>query len=177
MNRNIWPCSIVRRLTLGFSLFAAALSISPGAVSASSEVNVTDGAAVHGYDVVAYFTEGRPVEGDAALGAQHEGVTYHFASAANRDAFRTDPTRYVPQYGGYCAFGTAMGRKFDGDPNAWSIVDGKLYLNLNAKVQARWKENIPGFIRGADNNWPIIRGIEDAVLEKSPPSGLTAGAQ
>ena len=108
--------------------------------------------------------------------ATHEGATYRFASAAHRDAFAADPAKYAPQYGGYCAFGTAMGRKFDGDPNAWKVVDGKLYLNLNKKIQERWLGDVPGFVRGADNNWPIIRSVADASLEASPPTGLTQGA-
>lgn len=69
-----------------------------------------------------------------------------------------------------------MGRKFDGDPTAWRIVENKLYLNLNKKVQQRWLADIPGFIKGAENNWPIIEAIADESLEANPPEGLTAGA-
>jgi len=107
----------------------------------------------------------------------YAGATWQFASAADRDAFAPDPARYTPQYGGYCAFGTAMGRKFDGDPQAWAIVDDKLYLNLNKDVQARWKGNVPGFVKGAENNWPLIRSVADTSLEASPPAGVTLGAQ
>ena len=144
---------------------------------AETEVNIVDGYAVHGYDVVAYFTQDKPVVGTDEFTAKHEGATYRFASAENRDLFTADPGKYAPKYGGYCAFGAAMGRKFDGDPNAWAIVDGELYLNLNKKVQARWKENVPGFIRGSENNWPLIRSIADASLEASAPEGVTIGAQ
>lgn len=144
---------------------------------AEAEVNIMEGYAVHGYDVVAYFTKGKPVDGDDRFTAEHEGATYRFSSAEHRDTFTADPAAYAPQYGGYCAFGAAMGRKFDGDPNAWAIVDDKLYLNLNKDVQARWKEDVPGFIRGAENNWPLIRSLADASLEASPPAGVTVGAQ
>ncbi|TQV76098.1 YHS domain-containing (seleno)protein [Denitrobaculum tricleocarpae] len=144
---------------------------------AETEVNIVEGYAVHGYDVVAYFTQDKPVVGDDRFTASHEGANYRFASAENRDLFTADPAKYAPKYGGYCAFGAAMGRKFDGDPNAWAIVDGELYLNLNKKVQARWKENIPGFIKGSENNWPLIRSIADASLEASTPEGVTIGAQ
>jgi YHS domain-containing protein len=153
-----------------------------GAVTAASgaqtvgEVNVNDGYAVHGYDVVAYFTVSEPTEGDDRFTAEHQGVQYRFASAENRDRFNGDPAKYAPQYGGFCAFGASVGRKFDGDPHAWRILDGKLYLNLNKKIQARWLQDTQGFIRGADHNWPIIAGIADAELEANPPEGLTLGA-
>ena len=153
-----------------------------GAVTAASgaqvvgEVNVNDGYAVHGYDVVAYFTVNEPTEGDNRFTADYQGVQYRFASAENRDRFNGDPAKYAPQYGGFCAFGASVGRKFDGDPHAWRIIDGKLYLNLNKKIQARWLQDTEGFIRGANHNWPIIAGVPDAELVANPPEGLTLGA-
>ena len=153
-----------------------ALATLAGSAKAETEVNINDGYAVHGYDVVAYFTKGQPTKGSDEFQATYDGATYRFASAEHRDAFTANPAKYAPQYGGYCAFGTAMGRKFDGDPNAWKVVDNKLYLNLNKKVQERWLKDVPGFVRGADNNWPIIRSIGDGNLETSPPAGLTQGA-
>ena len=153
----------------------AALSLVNGA-QAAQEVNIVDGYAVHGYDVVAYFTQGKPTEGNDRYTADYDGATYRFASAANRDKFAADPAAYAPQYGGFCAFGTAMGRKFDGDPHAWRIVDGKLYLNLNKKIQKRWLTDVPGFIRGADHNWPLISDIADEQLASNPPADLTQGA-
>ncbi len=156
---------------------ALALIIAPVTSFAVDKINLVDGLAVHGYDVVSYFTDGKPVEGSGEFTATHEGATYQFSSADNLEKFTADPAAYAPQYGGYCAFGTAMGRKFDGDPTAWRIVDDKLYLNLNKKVQERWVADIPGFIKGAENNWPIIESIADASLESTPPDGLTIGAQ
>ncbi len=153
-----------------------------GAVTAASgaqvvgEVNVNDGYAVHGYDVVAYFTVSEPTEGDDRFTAEYQGAQYRFASAENRDRFKQDPAKYAPQYGGFCAFGTSVGRKFDGDPHAWRIVDGKLYLNLNKEIQARWLQDTAGYIRGADHNWPIIATLPDAELEANPPEGLSLGA-
>ena len=166
-----------RSAVLSLALAFATLPTLTEVVSAAEEINIVDGYAVHGYDVVAYFTEGKPVAGNNRFTAKHDGATYRFASAAHRDAFAADPARYAPQYGGYCAFGTAMGRKFDGDPQAWAIVDDKLYLNLNSDVQSRWKQNVPGFIKGAENNWPLIRSLADASLKASAPSGVTLGAQ
>ena len=153
----------------------AALTFGSNA-QAAAEVNVNDGYAVHGYDVVAYFTVGAPTEGRDQFTAAYEGATYRFASAENRDRFAADPAAFAPQYGGYCAFGTAVGRKFDGDPTLWRIADGKLYLNLNKKVQQSWFTDVPGFIRGAENNWPIIAGLTDGQLESNAPAGLTLGA-
>ncbi len=118
----------LRRIALAVVLgLSAALSGIHGAL-AVQEVNVNDGYAVHGYDVVAYFTVGAPTLGNDRFIAEYQGVAYRFASADNRDRFAADPAAYAPQYGGYCAFGTAFGRKFDGDPLAWRIVDGELYL-------------------------------------------------
>ena len=165
--------SVISRSFVGALLGLALLPLS---ALAEAEVNVVDGAAVHGYDVVAYFTEGKPVEGSGDYTASHNGAEYRFASAENRDLFESNPEGYAPQYGGYCAFGTAMGRKFNGDPHAWHIEDNKLYLNVSKKVQKRWLKDVPGFVKGADNNWPIIQSLSDASLESNPPAGLTEGA-
>lgn len=135
------------------------------ALAGGYQVNVDEhGLAIHGYDPVSYFTDGKPVTGDAALTAEHDGATYRFASAAHRDAFIADPGKYLPQYGGYCAYGTSISKKFDGDPQAWKVVDGKLYLNFNADVQRKWLEDVPGFIAKADTTWPEIKGKSPEVL-------------
>ena len=167
----------LRTLVLSAGLAFAAVLGTAQLATAETEINIVEGYAVHGYDVVAYFKEGKPVIGDDRYTAEHDGATYRFASADHLDAFKKNPDKFAPQYGGYCAFGAAMGRKFDGDPNAWAVVDGKLYLNLNKNIQARWKEDVPGFIRGAENNWPLIRSVADASLEASAPAGVTIGAQ
>ena len=147
--------------------------------NAAQEVNIVDGYALQGFDPVAYFTVGAPTPGNSDFEADYDGATYRFASAENRDLFNADPEKYAPQYGGFCAFGAAMGRKFAADPQAWRIVDDKLYLNLNKDIQQRWVTDIPGFIRGANHNWDIIESIEDAKLadESLAPEGLTIGAQ
>lgn len=142
----------MRRITL-LSLFIA-LSL---AVLAEEPVNKTLlGKAVKGYDVVAYFTQGRPVEGSGDHEVEWNGATWRFASAAHRELFAKDPRRYAPQYGGFCAFGVSRGYAVGIDPEAWKIVDGKLYLNYNRDVQAEWVKDIPGFIAKADANWPKI---------------------
>jgi YHS domain-containing protein len=112
--------------------------------------------AVNGYDPVAYFTDGKPVEGSSDFETDYNGATWRFVSAANRDAFKADPARYAPQYGGYCAWAVAQGYTAKGDPQNWRIVDGKLYLNYNADVQTKWQRDIPGHIKAADGHWPTV---------------------
>lgn len=112
--------------------------------------------AIDGTDPVAYFTEGRPVEGEAKFTHEWNGATWRFASASNRDRFVADPERYAPQFGGYCAWAVSQGYTASTDPDAWKIVDGKLYLNYNKSIQARWERDIPGHIAAAEGNWPSV---------------------
>jgi YHS domain-containing protein len=112
--------------------------------------------AVGGYDPVAYFTDGRPVRGNAQFRTTHQGYEYRFASAEHLAAFRANPSRYLPQYGGYCAWAVAQGYTAAGNPQNWRIVDGKLYLNYNDEIQQRWERDIPGFIRSGNTNWPSV---------------------
>jgi YHS domain-containing protein len=124
--------------------------------AAAGEFYEKDGLALRGYDPVAYFQENRPVKGSVEHKAEYKGSTFHFASKANRDAFVAAPEKYAPQYGGFCAFGTSGGYKAAIDPAAFSIVDGKLYLNYNRDVQSKWKTDVPGYIAKADKNWPSV---------------------
>lgn len=115
------------------------------------------GYAVKGFDVVAYFSEGRPVKGERSLSYSWAGAKWLFATAENRDRFVSDPGAYAPQYGGFCAWAVSQGYTADIDPQAWKIVAGKLYLNYNADVQAKWSTDVNGLIRKADENWPRLR--------------------
>lgn len=125
------------------------------AVGAVDPVNHDrDGVAIEGYDPVAYFEAGKPVEGSTEWEYEWNGAVWRFASAKNRDLFASDPDRYAPRYGGYCAYAVSKGTTAGIDPQAWKIVDGKLYLNYSAKIQRRWSEDIPGYIERADANWP-----------------------
>ena len=166
-----------RRTVIKGAALAVAAMIFSLPVAAIDEHSLKDGLAAQGYDVVSYFNASGPTVGNTKYAAKHVGALYQFTTAANRDTFKANPDKYAPAYGGYCAFGAAMGRKFPGDPLVWKVQDGKLYLNLNKQVQAKWNENIPGFIRGADNNWPIIRSVADAELANELPTGVTVGAQ
>ena len=135
----------------------AALLIQAGAALAQDNVEAS-GLALQGYDPVAYFTEHKPVRGNPELTASHAGAIYRFASPAHREAFLAAPAKYAPQYGGYCAYGVAGGYKAPIEPEAWSVVEGKLYLNYSQSVRRRWVSDIPGYVRKADANWPAVRG-------------------
>jgi hypothetical protein len=111
---------------------------------------------LRGYDPVAYFVEGRPVEGSKQFTHHYADAIWRFTSAANRDLFAQDPEKYAPQFGGYCAWGISQAKFFDGDPQVWKIVDGKLYVNYNPEIEKTWEQDIPGFIEKADTNWPTL---------------------
>ena len=115
------------------------------------------GLALSGYDAVAYFQEGRPVAGDSANTLEWMGATWRFASPENLARFRKAPESYAPQYGGYCAWAVANGYTASGDPEAWRIVDGRLYLNYSAEIQKKWEVDIPGYIARAEASWPKLR--------------------
>jgi hypothetical protein len=115
-----------------------------------------DGVAIHGYDPVAYFTAGAPTKGSNTFTATWQGATFQFVSAANRDAFVAKPDAYAPQYGGYCAMGMVGGAKFDVDPSAWRVENGRLYLNKDPRTQRSWLRDVPGHIVKADAKWPTV---------------------
>jgi hypothetical protein len=140
---------------LGIGVFAVWRQ--PLAQKATGSLNATDGLAIQGYDPVAYFAEARPRRGRDAHVFDWQGARWRFASAANRDAFAANPERYAPAYGGFCAFGVASGYKVGIDPDAWAIVDAKLYLNYSKSVQRSWQADIPGFIAKADMAWPALK--------------------
>lgn len=112
--------------------------------------------ALKGYDPVAYFQQGRSVKGTSLFSYRWMDSTWHFASAESRDLFASDPQKYAPQYGAYCSWAVSRGYTADTDPDAWKIVDGKLYLNYSKSVQRKWETDIPGNIRKADGNWPSL---------------------
>ncbi len=141
------------------TLFLAALVIFVATVStaafAKDYAHSTPG--LSGYDPVAYFADGKPMKGSGFHESVFQGVTYVFASEDHKKQFQANPERYVPAYGGYCAYGLAVGKKFVADPEVWKIVEGKLYLNLDRNIQQKWEKDIPGYLKKADANWPDIR--------------------
>lgn len=139
-----------------YSLFSLCLLFACSQKSVSS-VNVSkDGLAIKGYDPVAYFIDKKPMEGKPDFSYVWQGARWRFASAENRDLFRADPERYAPRYGGYCAYAVSQGKTADIDPQAWTVLEGRLYLNLNSDVQRLWERDREDFIRKADENWPRI---------------------
>ena len=117
---------------------------------------VIDGVGAGGYDVVAYQTEGKAMAGDDRVTRQHDGVTYRFANAANRAMFDAGPDRYLPRFGGYCAWAVSRGYTAHGDPEAWTVVDGRLYLNYSKAVRSQWQRDTAGNIASGDANWPGV---------------------
>jgi len=149
------------------STIATTALISSLSFAANVEVNANgNDLAIKGYDTVSYFTKGAPTKGSKKYTAAYNGAIYHFSSESNRDLFKAEPSKYAPQYGGFCAMGVALNKKFDTDPKAWHIRAGKLYLNLNKDIQKKWSTDIPGNIETAQGNWGGIKGLTAEQIEK-----------
>jgi len=149
-------CRIV--LATVFLTLALVILGVPGPARAAELFNQTDGVAIYGYDPVAYFTDGQAVKGSDEFAYEWLGATWHFASAEHRDLFATDPVKYAPQYGGYCAVEMINGRPADANPENWRIVDGKLYLNWGPKsVMTSWEKDAPKNIEKADAQWEQLK--------------------
>ena len=149
------------------TLITSALVVSSFSFAANIEVNANNNdIAIQGYDTVSYFTKGAPTKGSDKFTAAYNGAIYQFANADNRDLFKATPSKYAPQYGGFCAMGVAMNQKFDTDPTAWHIRGDKLYLNLNKNVQTKWLTDVPGFLETAQGNWNGIKGLTEAQIVK-----------
>ena len=145
-------------LTRRLFLAAATTLISTPALAAKDEIYTSffsnDGAG--GYDVVAYFTNGKPVKGDDRYSAEYKDVEWLFSSQKNLDSFKQNPDMYAPQYGGYCAWAVANGYTASGDPLQWSVVNDKLYLNYDAEIQTKWTKDRDSLIVSGDKNWPGV---------------------
>ena len=147
-----------RRQVLAAMLATAVVAAIPNLALAKKAMIYTGlvkGVGAGGYDVVSYTT-GKPQMGDAKFVAEHEGAKWFFASAENMKTFQAAPEKYAPAYGGYCAYAVSQGYTAKGDPEHWSIVGGKLYLNYNASVQSTWKEDTAGYIAQGNANWPKV---------------------
>ena len=139
--------------------YVLAFAVALPALAADPDFYARKGVAIRGADPVAYFTlaEGADAAiGDSAITASYGGTTWRFVSTANRDAFVADPERYLPQYGGYCAYAVASGYTAKIDPDAWHITDGKLYLNYSKRIGRRWLRDRDSYISSADANWPDV---------------------
>ena len=116
----------------------------------------SDGIAINGYDAVAYFTQSEPISGDPQMSFKWNGATWLFATSRTREMFVTDPEAYAPQFGGYCALAASKGAIAPTIPDAWTIYEGKLYLNFNLRARDIWRQDIPGNVAKAEANWPAI---------------------
>ncbi len=139
---------------------ALGLSLASPARAADPVYTNWRGLALSGYDPVAYFEQGKAVAGSAQYELEWRDATWRFASAEHLAAFRAAPERYAPQYGGYCAWAVSNGYTASSDPEAWRIVDGKLYLNYSREIQEKWETDVPGNVRRADGHWPELSGAK-----------------
>ena len=146
-----------RIISTASAALVLATLIAPSVRSESaSDVNQIDRIALHGFDPVAYFTQNKAVKGEPQLTAVYKGVTYEFASKDDQAAFQANPEKYVPQYGGFCAFAVSKGKKADIDPYAFAINDGKLYVNYSERALQTYQGDVKGNTDKADQNWPDV---------------------
>ena len=131
------------------------VGLATSAIAAPNYATSTTG--VQGYDLVSYQTSKRPLRGNGHYLSVHNDVTYMFSSRQNKAKFDRNPNKYLPAYGGYCAFGVSVSKKFVGDPEVWRIINGRLYLNLDENIQDQWLQDVPGRIKTANANWSRIK--------------------
>lgn len=144
-------------LKKGFSAVAGLILLLASATSSAAIDAIYTGffsnEALRGYDTVAYFTQGMPVEGSDDFTYEYLGAVWKFSSQEHLDLFRANPEKYAPQYGGYCAWAMANGDTASAEPDLWTLHEGKLYLNYSRRVNRRWKDDMVNFIQQADIAW------------------------
>lgn len=141
-----------------FTTLAAAPLLPNIALAREPEIFQTNGVAINGTDPVAYFTKSRPDSVSNAHSVTWNGAEWQFDSAENAESFRSNPGGYAPAFGGYCAFAASRGYLAPTVPEAWTIYEGKLYLNANLRARELWLQDIPGNIAKGEANWPGILG-------------------
>lgn len=142
----------ITRTILSFLMATAAISVLADSTNKMVATD-PDNVAIKGYDTVAYFTEGQATKGEHEIVASWNDAQWHFASTTHRDLFAENPERYAPQFGGFCASGLSQGKKVTADPEAWTIVDGKLYMKFNKDSRDRWRKDTDENIKKAEQNW------------------------
>ncbi len=144
--------------TLAVSFVLAAMTLSTSALAKEDPIYTSyfsnNGAG--GYDVTAYFSESKPVKGKKAFTTRYKDADWLFASQENLDKFVSDPEKYAPQYGGYCAWAVSQGSVASGDPLLWTVHNDKLYLNYNKKINTKWASDMDNLISTGDKNWPSV---------------------
>ena len=141
-------------------VLSAVLIICASVMAQKSAVFIKNNAAINGYDAVAYFTQSKPVKGSKQFSYNWNGADWYFSSKQTLDLFKASPDKYAPQYGGYCAYGCSQNHKAPTEPDAWTIVNNKLYLNYDADIKSKWVKDKDGYIQKADKNWPGIKDKE-----------------
>lgn len=141
----------MKTLTSTFLLFLSVI-----AFAQKSPIYTTNDGAIKGYDPVAYFKAGEAVKGKAEHTFKWKEADWYFSSQENLNAFKAEPEKYAPQFGGYCAYGVSKGALYKIEPDAWKIVEGKLYLNFNKSIQQKWEANQTDFIKQANDKWPSV---------------------
>jgi YHS domain-containing protein len=132
---------------------AAAMSVFADSSAKKMVATGPDNVAIKGYDTVAYFTKGQAMKGKSEFAFSWNNAEWHFANAAHRDLFTANPERYAPQFGGFCANGLSKGKRVAADPEAWTIVDGKLYIKVSKAARDRWRKDKAARIKEAEDNW------------------------
>jgi hypothetical protein len=149
----------MRRVALGLMAvlsMATVISLTGQSGGTATAVNATRGVALAGYDVLAYFEDGKAVKGSPAFAHTWQGVSWHFATAARQAKFAAAPETFAPRFGGFCAYGVSRGYAVDIDPQAWAVEGGKLYLNYSTSVQRTWNQDRAGYISKAEAQWPAV---------------------
>lgn len=144
---------LIGTMMLGLGMTQAYADEPPINTLSGSLFETKTGIAIKGYDPVAYFTQNKPVKGVDAYVYEWQGAKWKFANQADLDAFKASPAKYAPQYGGYCAYGVANDNLVSIEPDKFTIIDGKLYLNYDGDVQAKWLKDPAGYIRKADGKF------------------------
>jgi enamine deaminase RidA (YjgF/YER057c/UK114 family) len=161
--RKVQPSRL--RLSAALVGFFGVTLLVPSARSEEPKLSIS------GYDPVAYFTDGKPVQGKSEFEYLWHKLRWHFANGEHRDLFANNPDRYTPQYDGYCAMGVSAGEaghKDTIDPEAWTIVDGKLYLTHMSQAMDAWRQNPAEFIKQADANWAAVKDLAEPVVLGPP---------
>ena len=152
--------NLFNKALAGIATVAAMLFAAPS-FAATPQDNVVGAG---GYDLTSYFSQEKPQRGNGHHVVVHDGVTYLFASDENKKTFEAAPAKFLPAYGGYCAFGASINKKFVADPDVYDIVDGKLYFNLDSKIRGLWSQDIPGRIKAGDAAWKMIANKKPSEL-------------
>jgi len=149
----------MKKVTLILSILIANISIT---IAQKSAIFIKNGKALNGYDPVAFFTENKPTLGNELFTYQWQQAIWQFSTKENKDSFVSNPNKYAPKYGGYCAYGAAdgSGHKAPTDINTWTVLNNQLYFNYSLKVKEIWLKKQEEFIIKADNNWDGIKNKE-----------------